>query len=122
MMMMMMMRPHAAAQLHTSSEESSSGVVHGQSVNQLSGCGAERPFLEHGERQRRVVRGDVQLQGRMDADQQVHRLNGEPLQPHGVDQSHHRLMHLQEINQYHHAPVLSFSTDQVGIKAPFGMS
>lgn len=41
--------------LLTSSEEGSGGVVHGQSVDQLSGCGAERPSLKQGESEGSVV-------------------------------------------------------------------
>lgn len=83
--------------LRTGSEEGSSSIVHGQSVDQLSGCGAERPSLEQGESERSVVWSDVQLQGGMDADQQVDRLDGQPLQPHRVDQRLYRLKNLDDI-------------------------
>lgn len=63
--------------------------MHGQSVDQLSGCGAEWAPLEQREGERSVVRGDVQLQRGVDADQQVDRLDGQLLQPHGVDQRLH---------------------------------
>lgn len=79
----------------TGSEERSSGVVHGESVNQLSAGGEERPSFEHRERQGRVVGGDVQLQGGVDADQQLDRLDGESLQPHRVDQRLDGLNHLE---------------------------
>lgn len=74
--------------------------MHGQRVDQLSGCGAERPSLEHGERERSVVGRDVQLQGGVDADQQVDWLDGQLLQPHGVNQRLHRLHHLGDGNVY----------------------
>lgn len=84
--------------LPTGSEEGPGSVVHGQRVDQLSGRGAQRPSLKQGERERGVVRCDVQLQGGVDADQQVDRLDGQFLQPHRVDQSLHRLKHLGEMN------------------------
>ena len=63
--------------------------MHGQSVDQLSGRGAEGPSFEQREGERGMIRGDVQLQGGMDADQQVDWLDGQPLQPHRVDQRLH---------------------------------
>lgn len=83
----------------TGSEEGSGSIVHGQSVDQLSGCGAERPSFEQGESKGSVVWSDVQLQGGMDADQQVDGLDGQPLQPHRVDQRLYRLKHLDDIYQ-----------------------
>lgn len=78
----------------TGPEQGSSSVVHGQRVHQLAGGGAQRPPLEQGEAERRVVRGDVQLEGGVDADQQVDGLDGELLQPHGPHQRQRGLEHL----------------------------
>lgn len=78
----------------TGSEESSSCVVHGQSVDQLPGGGAHGPSLKQREGEGSVVRGDVELQGGVDADQQTDGLDGQPLQPHRLDQRLGRLEHL----------------------------
>lgn len=78
----------------TCSKQGSSSVVHGQSVHQLAGGGAQWPPLKQREGQRRVVRGDVQLERGVDADQQVDGLDGEFLQPHGSDQRQRGLEHL----------------------------
>lgn len=78
----------------TGSEESSSCVVHGQSVDQLPGCGAHGPPLKQREGEGSVVRGDVELEGGVDADQQADGLDGQPLQPHRLDQRPGRLQHL----------------------------
>jgi len=80
----------------TGSEQGSGGVVHGQRVHQLPGRGAQRPSLEHREGEGGVVRGDVQLEGGVDADQQVDWLDGQPPQPHRVDQRMQRLAHLED--------------------------
>lgn len=78
----------------TGSEESSSCVVHGQSVDQLAGRGAHQPPLKQGEGEGGVVGGDVELERGVDADQQADGLDGQPLQPHRLDQRLHRLEHL----------------------------
>lgn len=46
---------HSLHPLHTSSEEGAGSIVHGQSVDQLSGRGAQRPSLKQGEGERSVV-------------------------------------------------------------------
>ncbi len=66
-------------------------------MDQLPGCGAQRPPLKQGEGEWCVVWGNVQLQRGMYADQQVDWLDGQLLQPHRMDQRLHWLKHLQEM-------------------------
>lgn len=83
----------------TSSEESPGGVVHGQRVDQLSACGEQRAPLEQGEGEGGVVRGDVQLQGGVDADEQVDGLDGQQTQTQRMDQGLNGPMHLQRVRE-----------------------
>lgn len=85
----------------TCSEEGSCGVVHGQSVDQLSGRGEHWTSFKQREGQGRVIRGDVQLQRGVDADHEVDRLDGESLKPHRVNQGMHRLKDLDSIRKKH---------------------
>lgn len=85
--------------LPTCSEEGSRSIVHGQSMDELSGCSTEWPSLKEGEGQRSVVWSNVQLQRGMDANQQVDRLDGQLLQLHGVDQCLRWLENLDHTSQ-----------------------